>query len=241
MNKESYKRTILITGAASGIGLAIAQKFDEGDVRLILNSHSPISNKDLNKFHHKPINLVFDVTDEKAIKDAFDNNLPAHQKIDVLINSAGTNIDKLFVQMTEIEFKQVLETNFNGTANVIDTVLPYLKSGSMIINMASVIGLSGNIGQANYAASKDALLVLTKYLAMQYASRGVLVNAVSPGMINTKMTDAMSEKMKKYAESIIPLKRFGKPNEVAELVEALSNMTYVTGQNFVVDGGLYMS
>ncbi|KAA8433582.1 SDR family oxidoreductase [Weissella paramesenteroides] len=200
-----------------------------------------MSNKDLNKFHHKPINLVFDVTDEKAIKDAFDNNLPIHQKIDVLINSSGTNIDKLFVQMTKIEFKQVLETNFNGTANVIDTILPYLKSGSMIINMASVIGLSGNIGQANYAASKDVLLVLTKYLAMQYASRGVLVNAVSPGMINTKMTDAMSEKMKKYAESIIPLKRFGKPNEVAELVEALSNMTYVTGQNFVVDGGLYMS
>ncbi|SCB73377.1 SDR family oxidoreductase [Weissella bombi] len=240
MSVVDTQRTILITGASSGIGLAVAKKFDEENVQLILHSHSPIANEILSKFKNPVINIVFDVLDDEIIKLTF-KKLQLSQTIDVLVNSAGINIDKLFVQMSNNEFDKVLSTNFMGTSKVIEAALPLFKTGSMIINIASVIGLSGNIGQTNYAASKDATLALTKYLAEQYAKKGILVNAVSPGMIKTKMTDGMTEKMRNYAESIIPLKRFGTPEEVAELVNLLSKMTYVTGQNFIIDGGLYMT
>lgn len=239
MSVINSQRTILITGASSGIGLAIAKKFDEENVQLILHSHSPMSNEILGEFKNPVINIVFDVLDDEIIKSTF-KNLQLSRTIDVLVNSAGINIDRLFVQMSNNEFNKVISTNFIGTSKVIEAAFPLLKPGSMIINIASVIGLSGNIGQANYAASKDATLALTKYLAERYAEKGILVNAVSPGMIKTRMTDGMTEKMRNYAESIIPLKRFGTPEEVAELVNLLSKMTYVTGQNFIIDGGLFM-
>lgn len=234
------KKNILITGAFSGIGLAIAEEFDSEDTKLFLHTRN-ITNHDMPVFVSETEVLEFDVRDAQKIEEIVSSLGNRGIVFDIIINSAGIINDKLFVQMGHAEFFSTLDTNLNGPANVIEKFLPLLSSGSSIVNIASVIGLSGNIGQSNYAASKSAIIEMTKFLAVQYAKLGIRVNAVAPGMIETKMTDTMSTKMKQYAKSIIPMRRFGKPNEVAEIVSAIARGTYLTGQTFIVDGGLYLN
>ena len=223
----------------SGIGLAIAKAFDSEDVNLFLQTRNRGKHK-TKVFKSRTEILEFDVRDESSIDVVIDDLKNRQIFFDVVINSAGSNNDKLFVQMSHEDFFGTMDTNFSGVARVIEKFLPLINRPGSIINIASIIGLTGNVGQVDYATSKSALIEMTKYLATEYATDNIVVNAIAPGMIETKMTDAMTGKAKAYAENLIPMKRFGKPEEVADLVIAVSKGTYLTGQTFIVDGGLYM-
>ncbi|MCS7231419.1 MAG: SDR family oxidoreductase, partial [Elusimicrobiota bacterium] len=163
---------------------------------------------------------------------------------DILVNNAGITKDNLILKMTEEEWDKVLDVNLKGAFNFIKAVSKYMikqKSGR-IINVASVVGLMGNPGQANYSASKGGLIALTKTLAKELASRNILVNAVAPGYIKTRMTDALSEEQRKKLQEYIPLNRLGDPKDVANAVWFLciEESSYITGQVISVNGGMYM-
>jgi 3-oxoacyl-[acyl-carrier protein] reductase len=163
-------------------------------------------------------------------------------RVDVLVNNAGITRDRLFVRMSPEDWAQVLAVNLTGAFNMTKAVAPLLlkQRGGAIVNIASVVGLAGNAGQANYAASKAGLIGLTKSLAREFAPRGVRVNAVAPGFIRTAMTDALTEEAQNQMKQAIPLARMGEPNDVADVVLFLASdlASYVTGQVINCDGGM---
>ena len=163
--------------------------------------------------------------------------------VDVLVNNAGITRDTLLLKMTEEDFDKVIETNLKGAFNTIkhaSKIMLKQKSGS-IVNMSSVVGLSGNIGQVNYAASKAGVIGITHSVAKELASRGITCNAIAPGFIQTDMTDVLSDKVKEGILANIPLKRLGQPEEVAELAVFLAKNKYITGQVIAIDGGMVMA
>ena len=173
---------------------------------------------------------------ESAIKE--------FEKVDVLVNNAGITKDMLLARMKEEDFKQVIDTNLVGTFNVTKNVVPYMmkaRSGR-IINISSVVGISGNAGQTNYSASKAGIIGFTKSLAKEIASRNILVNAVAPGFIETNMTDVLKDDVKQEIAKNIPLKRMGTTQDVANVVKFLASddSSYITGQVINVDGGMLM-
>lgn len=235
----------LITGSSRGIGLEIAKHLAKEGYQVILNGRSEIKEEVLNEFENAPVpvaQVTGDVSDFDGAKAIIDQVLADFGKIDVLINNAGITRDGLIMRMKEEDYDAVLATNLKGTFNMCRHITqPMLKQRSgTIINMSSVVGLMGNAGQTNYAASKAGMIGLTKALARELASRHITVNAIAPGYVETEMTDVLSDKVKDVMLNQIPLKRFGQAKEIAQTVDFLINNKYMTGQVIEVNGGLNM-
>lgn len=241
-------RVIVITGAARGIGFSIAEVFGrEGGNIIILDLFQDgvdLAVSQLKQNGYKADGFAVNVTDSASMEMVVNSIVEKYQKIDVLINNAGITKDNLILRMKEEEWDAVLAVNLKGAFICTQKISRHMlkqKSGS-IINMASVIGLMGNAGQANYAASKGGLIAFTKSCAKEFASRQIRVNAIAPGFIQTEMTHQLTaEVVAKYAEAI-PLNRMGSPEDVANacLFLASKEAEYITGQTIQVDGGLIM-
>lgn len=242
---ELQNKNVLITGSARGIGLAIAHKFASVGANVILNGLSGISDDILAEFagySGKVVAVIGDVSKSADAQRIVEEAVAALGSVDVLVNNAGITRDKLMLKMTEEDFEQVLKVNLTGTFNMTQSVLkPMTKARQgAIINVSSVVGLIGNVGQANYAASKAGLIGFTKSVAREVAARNVRVNAIAPGMIESDMTDVLSDKVKEATLAQIPMKRFGNTSEVAEVATFLARQEYLTGQVIAIDGGLAM-
>lgn len=238
-------KTVLVTGSTQGIGLAIAQAFAKQGANIVLNGRHAASQEVVDSIQAEKVtcwDLSADVTDPQSVQTMIDNVYEKAGHLDVVVNNAGIVNDKLLNRMTETDFSQVINTNLTGTFNVIKACLrPMYKARSgAFINMASVIGLTGNIGQANYAASKAGIIGLTKSVAKEAAMRGIRCNAIAPGMIDTAMTAQLADKVKAEILQQIPLKRLGSTTEVAQAAIFLAENDYITGQTITVDGGLTM-
>ena len=243
------KKVALITGGTRGIGREIAKKFAKEGCNLVLNYVS--DNTDVEKIKSEFNEYGIDVLVLKADVSVFSDceNLVKEAiekfgKIDILVNNAGITKDTLIAMMKEDAFDRVIDVNLKGTFNVTKNVVPYMmkKRNGNIINISSVVGVVGNAGQSNYAASKAGIIGFTKSLAKELAPRNIRVNAVAPGFIDTDMTSVLSDKVKENINLQIPLKRMGKAEEVANVVSFLANdeSSYITGQVINVDGGMVM-
>jgi 3-oxoacyl-[acyl-carrier protein] reductase len=244
-NMEIINKNVLITGSTRGIGLAIAHEFASKGANIVLNDLFEISSEVLDDFKQygvKVIGLTGDVSQAEDAKRLILETIEALGSVDVLINNAGITNDKLMLKMTEADFERVLKVNLTGAFNMIQAVLkPMTKARQgAIINMASVVGLMGNIGQANYAASKAGLIGLTKSVAREVAGRNVRVNAIAPGFIESAMTAVLSDKVKDAMKAQIPMKQFGHAKEIATTALFLATQEYITGQTIAIDGGLTM-
>ncbi len=239
----------LVTGAARGIGRAIAAALSRPDVRIYLNDVLPEAEaqeslREVEAKGARAAYLPFNVADLSQVEQAVDTILQESGRLDILVNNAGITRDQLLVRMREEDWDQVLAVNLKGAFNCIKAAAkPMIKQRfGRIINISSVVGLMGNAGQANYVASKAGLAGLTKSVARELASRGITVNAVAPGFIETAMTRALPEKTREAMLSQIPLNRFGTPEEVAQVVAFLASeqAAYITGQVVHVNGGMLM-
>ena len=241
-------KVALITGGTRGIGKAIAKKFAENGYDLIINYVS--ENTDLEKLK-KDINsnneILFvraNVGDFNSCEELVKKAIEKFGKIDVLVNNAGITRDNLIMRMKEEDFDKVINTNLKGTFNVTKNVVPYMmkKKSGKIVNISSVVGVGGNAGQCNYAASKAGIIGFTKSIAKELASRNILANCIAPGFIDTDMTEVLSDTVKENINSQIPLKRMGSAEEIAKAVYFLAgeDNTYITGQVLNVDGGMLM-
>ena len=242
---ELQNKNVLITGSARGIGLAIAHKFASVGATVILNGLSGISDDILAEFagySGKVVAVIGDVSKSADAQRIVEEAVAALGSVDVLVNNAGITRDKLMLKMTEEDFEQVLKVNLTGTFNMTQSVLkPMTKARQgAIINLSSVVGLAGNIGQANYAASKAGLIGFSKSVAREVAARNIRVNCIAPGFIASDMTDVLPEKIKEASLALIPMKRFGTPEEVADVALFLAGQEYLTGQVITIDGGFTM-
>ena len=238
-------KTAIVTGAAKGIGKAIAIAFAKEGCNIVLNYHSNVSDETIKEIEDcgvKCMPVQGDVSDFDFAKNFIKDVKKEFGTIDVLVNNAGITNDMLLMRMSEEQFDSVINTNLKGSFNMIrhaSSVMLKQRSGA-IINMSSVSGVAGNIGQANYAASKAGVIGLTKATAKELAQRGVTCNAIAPGFIETDMTNVLKEEIKENINSQIPLRRMGSAKEVAELVYFLGEdaSSYITGQVINVDGGM---
>ena len=226
-------KVALVTGGRSGIGQAIARRLTEEGAFVITAQRGKDPERDC---------IEADFTDPASPAEVISGVISRAGRLDLLVNNAGITRDNLLAGMTERDFDEVIATNLKGTFNTIRHLYRnFLKlRGGRIINLSSVSGVLGNAGQANYAASKAGVIGLTKSVAKELAGRNVTVNAVAPGYITTDMTAAMPEEARKQILSQIPLKREGKPEDVAEVVAFLADegAAYITGQVISVDGGM---
>ncbi|WP_050606290.1 3-oxoacyl-[acyl-carrier-protein] reductase [Clostridium niameyense] len=242
-------QTAIVTGASRGIGKAIAIKLASLGANLVLNyrkSSKEIENvaSDIEKFGVKTLIVQGDISSFEETKIIIEKAVEEFKAIDILVNNAGITRDSLMLRMSEEDFDRVINVNLKGTFNCIKHVTPIMlkqKSGR-IINISSVVGLVGNPGQCNYAASKSGVIGITKSLAKELGSRGITVNAVAPGYIKTDMTEVLSDRIKESIKGTIPLKKLGNPEDIAETVAFLSSTgaSYITGQVINVDGGMVM-
>lgn len=243
------KKVVLITGGTRGIGNEIAKKFAKEGCNLVLNyvSDSTDVEKIKSEFDEYGIDVLVLKADVSVFEDCENlvkEAIAKFGKIDILVNNAGITKDTLIAMMKEDAFDKVIDVNLKGTFNVTKNVVPYMmkKRGGNIINISSVVGIVGNAGQSNYAASKAGIIGFTKSLAKELAPRNIRVNAVAPGFIDTDMTSVLSDKVKENINLQIPLKRMGKAQEVANVVSFLAGneSSYITGQVINVDGGMVM-
>ncbi|MCY7071118.1 3-oxoacyl-[acyl-carrier-protein] reductase [Streptococcus oralis] len=238
-------KNIFVTGSSRGIGLAIAHKFAKLGANVVLNSRGTISEDLLAEFSNYGIKVVpisGDVSDFADAKRMVNQAIAELGSVDVLVNNAGITQDTLMLKMTEEDFEKVIKINLTGAFNMTQAVLKQMikaREGA-IINMSSVVGLMGNIGQANYAASKAGLIGFTKSVAREVANRNVRVNALAPGMIESDMTAVLSDKVKEATLTQIPMKHFGQAEHIADATVFLAGQDYLTGQVLAVDGGLSM-
>ncbi len=241
-------KTAIVTGSARGIGKAIALKLAENGANIVVNDIQGSSAEEtLEEIRALGVGAIVTYGDVRSIDDVkamTDAAIAEFGRIDVLVNNAGITRDNLMLRMSEEDWDMVLDINLKGAFNCIKTVVrPMMKqkSGS-IINIASVSGVMGNSGQANYAASKAGLIGLTKTTAKEFAKKGIRANAVAPGFISSAMTDKLSEEVKAKYFDAIPLGQFGTAEDVAKVVAFLASdmSSYITGQVINVDGGLIM-
>ena len=238
-------KNVFVTGSSRGIGLAIAHKFAKLGANVVLNSRGAISEELLAEFSNYGVKVVpisGDVSDFADAKRMVDQAITELGSVDVLVNNAGITQDTLMLKMTEEDFEKVIKINLTGAFNMTQAVLKQMikaREGA-IINMSSVVGLMGNIGQANYAASKAGLIGFTKSVAREVANRNVRVNALAPGMIESDMTAVLSDKVKEATLAQIPMKHFGQAEHIADATVFLAGQDYLTGQVLAVDGGLSM-
>lgn len=242
---ELKGKNIFITGSTRGIGLAMAHKFASLGANIVLNGRREIGEELISEFSDYGVQVIpisGDVSDSTDAKRMVEEAIEKLGSVDILVNNAGITKDKLMLKLTEEDFEQVLKVNLVGAFNMTQAVLkPMTKARQgAIINVSSVVGLIGNVGQANYAASKAGLIGFTKSVAREVAARNVRVNAIAPGMIESDMTDVLSDKVKETTLAQIPMKRFGNTSEVAEVATFLARQEYLTGQVIAIDGGLVM-
>lgn len=238
-------KNVIVTGAAKGIGKAIALAFAAEGCNIVLNYHSHLDEETVKEIEAygvtcKPVQG--DVSDFAFAADMIKTVKKELGSVDVLVNNAGITKDMLLMRMTEEQFDDVINTNLKGTFNMIrhaSSVMLKQRSGA-IINMASVVGINGNIGQANYAASKAGIIGLTKSTAKELASRGITCNAIAPGFVETDMTAVLKEDVQEAILNAIPLKRAGKVDDIARAAVFLAENNYITGQVLNVDGGMVM-
>jgi len=240
MQKESKK--ILITGASRGIGRDIALNSKEKGYKVLGTSttNEGVSSLKENGIH----GLQLDLNDKKSVESFNGLLIQEHPDIAVLVNNAGITRDNIVLRMSEEEWMDVLNVNLNGAFKVTKTVLKFMlkKRWGRILNITSTSASTGNRGQANYAAAKAGIEAFSKSLAKEVGSRGITVNAIAPGYIQTDMTKVISENVKEEILSQIPLSRFGKPEEISQLVDFLisDEASYITGQTIHINGGLFM-
>lgn len=237
-------KVALITGAARGIGRQIALEFAKKGYDIVVNYRSKTPEleelkKELESNNVKTLFVEGDVSNFEKWGEISKEIIEKLGTIDVLVNNAGITKDTLFLRMSEKDFSDVLDINLKGTFNVTKNVIPYMTKQryGKIVNISSVVGVTGNSGQANYAASKAGIIGLTKTLAREFASRNILVNAIAPGFIGTDMTDVLSETVKEGILNQIPLKKMGTAENVAKLVYFLcsDDNEYITGQVINID------
>ena len=244
------KRVVVVTGGSRGIGRAIGLRMADANTRIYFN-YSSSDTRDA----EETVKLIEDaggsawgtrvnVASQQDVQNFFKKIVEECGRVDVLINNAGITIDGLLVRMKEEDWDRVLAINLKGAFHCIQAVAKIMmkQRAGRIINMASVVGVMGNAGQANYVASKAGLIGLTKTAARELAPRGITVNAVAPGFIDTPMTAGLPEKVKEAMLAQVPTGRFGQPEDVAETVAFLASekASYITGQVVHVNGGMYM-
>jgi len=242
-------KVVIVTGASRGIGRAIALKFAKLEANIVVNYRNSVEavekvKTEIEELGGKALIVQGDVSNFEDAKFIIDRAVEEFGKIDILVNNAGITKDGLLLRMKEDDFDKVINVNLKGAFNCIRHITPIMmkqRSGK-IINISSVIGICGNAGQVNYSAAKAGIIGMTKSTAKELASRGITVNAIAPGYIVTDMTEVLPEKVKKNMESIIPLKRLGRPADVANLAAFLASddAAYITGQVINVDGGMVM-
>ena len=242
---ELKDKNVFVTGSTRGIGLAIARQFASFGANVVLNGRSEISQDLIDSFKDYPVEVIAisgDVSNFDDAKRMVDEAISKLGSVDILVNNAGITNDKLMLKMSESDFESVLKVNLTGAFHMTQSVLKPMTRARQgaIINMSSVVGLTGNVGQANYAASKAGLIGLTKSVAREVAARGIRVNAIAPGFIESDMTDAIPEKMQEAILAEIPMKRIGKAEEVASVAVFLAQQDYLTGQVIAIDGGMTM-
>jgi len=242
-------KVALITGGARGIGRAIAMAFAREGADIVVadvnQEEAEKTARDIEALARKSLAIPMDVTNYLKVEEAINKILDKFGKVDILVNNAGITRDGLLLRMNEAEWDAVIDVNLKGTFNCTKAVSKAMikqRSGK-IINIASIIGIIGNVGQANYSASKAGIIALTKTAAKELASRNINVNAVAPGFIQTDMTAGLSEDIKQKMKEAIPLNKFGSPDDVAAvcLFLASEDANYITGQTIVVDGGMVMA
>ena len=247
--KRLKDKVAILTGASKGIGKEIALTFGREGAKLVLCARNEAALKETASLvvaagGCEPLLFALDVTDAAKVEEMTDKTLDKYSRIDILVNNAGITRDGLLLRMSDQDWDDVLDTNLKGTFICMRAVAkPMMRQRQgRIINMASVIGLVGNAGQANYAASKAGIIALTKSAAKEFGSRNILINAIAPGFIETEMTDVLGEDIKKAILNQIPVKSFGKTSDVAKAAVYLASddSSFITGQVITVDGGMTM-
>lgn len=242
-------KTAVVTGGSRGIGKAIALALAAYGANVMINYNGSKEKaeavvEEIRQKGVKSASYQCNVADFEAVGNMFTEIAKEYGRIDILVNNAGITKDSLVMRMSEQDFDDVIDTNLKGTFNCMKQVYKIMlkQKAGHIINLSSVVGISGNAGQVNYAASKAGVIGMTKSLAKELGSRGITVNAVAPGFIETEMTEVISEEAKKTIAGQIPLKRMGKQEDVAETVAFLASekAAYITGQVIQVDGGMVM-
>lgn len=242
-------KVALITGATRGIGKQIAITLSKEGYDIALNyrkENDELSNlkTQIEDSGVKCLTIQGDISNFEDCEKIVKQTIEQFEKIDVLVNNAGITKDMLLARMKEEDFKQVIDVNLVGTFNMTKNVISYMMKARQgrIINISSVVGISGNAGQTNYSASKAGIIGFTKSLAKEVGSRNILVNAVAPGFIETSMTEVLKDEVKEEIAKNIPLKRMGTPEDVANVVKFLASneSSYITGQVIQVDGGMLM-
>jgi 3-oxoacyl-[acyl-carrier protein] reductase len=238
-------RVGLITGGATGIGAAIVRRFVQAGVQVVICDVDEENGEKLAAEIGESARFYgLDIANEKQVNEVVEKVSEDFGRIDFLVNNAGITNDKLLIRMSKDDWDRVLQVNLTGTFLVTRAVVKQMmkRRYGRIVNIASVIGLMGNFGQTNYAASKAGIIAFTKSCAKEFSSRNINVNAVAPGFIETRMTKVIPEDIRQNYLKLIPLGRFGEPDDVANLVFFLTSdqAEYITGQTICVDGGMVM-
>ena len=238
-------KKILITGGSGGIGTAICDLYHSKKFKLILTSSSDDKLEKLKlKYGENNYYYKLDLLDRENIEITTLDISKNHKDISIIVNNAGLTNDSLLLRMKSNQWEDVITTNLNSNYYILKSLLPNMMSNKYgkVIGISSVIALTGNPGQSNYAASKSGMLGLYKSLALEFSKRNININVVSPGFIRSPMTDKLTENQQNEILSKIPINRFGSPKDVANLVYFLSSddSSYITGQNFNINGGMLM-
>ncbi len=242
-------KVAIVTGASRGIGRAIALVLAESGADVVVNYAGSERAayevaQEIEQLGRKALVIQADVSNSEQVNQMVQQTLDTFGKVDILVNNAGITRDNLLMRMKDEEWDQVMGINLKGVYNCMKAVTrPMMKQrGGRIINISSVVASLGNPGQANYVAAKAGVIGLTKAVAREVASRGITVNAVAPGFIETDMTSKLSEEIQTGLLNQIPLQRLGKPEDIAQIVRFIASeqSAYITGQTFHVDGGMYM-
>jgi len=242
-------KAALVTGASRGIGREIALELARNGVNVAVNysgskEKAEAVAEEIRALGQESIVIQANIAEEASVKDMVKQTVEAFGSLDILVNNAGITRDNLLMRMKEEDFDAVIQTNLKGVFLCTKAVTRQMmkQKAGRIINVASIVGVSGNPGQANYVAAKAGVIGLTKTAAKELAARNVLVNAVAPGFITTDMTDEMTDEQKQAMQSMIPLGKPGKPEDVSRVVRFLASedSNYITGQTIHIDGGMVM-
>ena len=246
---DNARKTAIVTGASRGIGLAIAKKLAKSGYNIAIVDACPLENSKTAEEEVKALGVdakayQCNVADFAAVEQTVKQINDDFGGIYILVNNAGITRDSLLLKMTEENFDAVIAVNLKGTFNFIKHVTPFMmkKKEGRVVSISSIVGIEGQAGQVNYSASKAGIIGITKSCAREYASRNITFNAIAPGFVKTPMTDALTDKQKEAIFELIPLKRYGEPEDIANVVNFLcsDDASYITGQVLSVDGGMHM-